>query len=129
MLLAQADVRPLFEFSIAPLFEEHGLALAGMGVFVVFVALGIVIAFISLLSRALADETDTPSVTLVSDVSEPDELSEELVAVITAAVATVLETPHRIVRIRGLTPGDMGWSLEGRMLHHHSHNVPYRSRR
>jgi Na+-transporting methylmalonyl-CoA/oxaloacetate decarboxylase gamma subunit len=48
-------------------------------------------------------------------------LSEETVAVIAAAVAEVIGTPHRIVRIRGLTPEDLSWPLEGRMQHHASH--------
>jgi hypothetical protein len=46
---------------------------------------------------------------------------DEIIAVIAAAVAEVVDAPHRIVRVRGLTPDDLGWLLEGRMQHHTSH--------
>jgi hypothetical protein len=51
---------------------------------------------------------------------------DEIVAVIAAAVAEVIDSPHRIVRIRGLMPDDLGWMLEGRMQHHASHKLPHR---
>jgi Na+-transporting methylmalonyl-CoA/oxaloacetate decarboxylase gamma subunit len=60
--------------------------------------------------------------------SKEVELSEEVVAIITAAVAEALEARHRIVHIRGLTPEDLGWSLEGRLQHHASHIAPHRHR-
>ncbi len=50
-----------------------------------------------------------------------DAVPDEIVAVIAAAVAEVIDAPHRIVRVRGLTPDDLGWLLEGRMQHHASH--------
>jgi hypothetical protein len=54
-----------------------------------------------------------------------EELPEELVVVIAAAVAESLGPAHRIVRIRGLMPEDLGWQLEGRLQHHASHH-PHR---
>lgn len=130
MILAQQDSRPLVEFNTSPLFEESGLALAVMGMLVVFLALVLVVMFISLLPRIAerlhAGTTPTPTPGLAID---GDELSQETIAVIAAAVAATITQPHRIVRIRGLTPADLGWSLEGRMQHHHSHSIPQRSRR
>ena len=54
MLLAQQDDRPLIEFTLAPLFEDYGIPLAVMGIFVVFMALVLVVVFITLLPRVLA---------------------------------------------------------------------------
>lgn len=53
------------------------------------------------------------------------DLPDELVVVIAAAVAETLGPAHRIVRIRGLMPEDLGWQLEGR-LHHHASHHPHR---
>ena len=53
MPLAQEPSGPIIEFSVAPLFEDHGLALALMGVFVVFIALSLVVAFITILPRVV----------------------------------------------------------------------------
>lgn len=50
-----------------------------------------------------------------------DGLDEETVAVIIAAVAAVVTQPHRIVHVRGLTPEDMAWALQGRSQIHASH--------
>lgn len=50
------------------------------------------------------------------------DLPDELVVVLAAAVAEALGPAHRIVRIRGLMPEDLGWQLEGRMQHHASHH-------
>ncbi len=49
-LIAQQEDR-LIQFTSAPLFEDHGLPLAVMGILVVFLALSLVIAFISVLPR------------------------------------------------------------------------------
>ena len=115
-----------FRLSFEPLFEDHGLALAVMGILVVFLALTLLVVFITLLprllERTLARESQTtapadPEITL------KDELPEETLVVIAAAVAETIRQPHRIVRIRGLTPEDLGWSLEGRLQHHASHRL------
>ena len=129
MFFAQQDDRPLIEFTSAPLFEDHGIPLAVMGILVVFLALVLVVVFITLLPRLLA-----PSAGKASDEAIPapavgeDELPEEILVVIAAAVAHAIDRPHRVVQIRGLTPAEMGWSLEGRMQHHHSHRIQNRAR-
>ena len=129
MLLAQEETNRLTEFSLAPLWEEDGIALAMMGIFVVFMALVLIVVFITLLPRLLAPFTDTgqEAEATVPVVSE-GEIPEEILVVIAAAVAEAIDRPHRVVRIRGMTPGEMGWSLEGRMHHHHSHKTQQRGR-
>ena len=57
---------------------------------------------------------------------DADKLSDEVVAVISAAVATTVLAPYRIVRIRGLTAEELGWSWEGRLQHHASHKDSHR---
>lgn len=129
MLLAQQDARPLIEFTLAPLFEDHGFPVAAMGVFVVFVALLLVVVFINFLPRMMArlsaPELERPAL----QIADPDELSEETLVVIAAAVADAVSQPHRVVHIRGLTAEDLGWSLERRMQHHRSHTIQHRDHR
>jgi len=130
MLLAQPKTRALVEFTVRPLFEEHGVPLAMMGVFVVFMALVLVMVFITLLPRILArgaardvrDAAESPAAV------DENTLPEVTLVVIAAAVAETLDAPHRIVKIRGLTPGELGWSMEGRIQHHRSHGVRSRNR-
>ncbi|MCB0117354.1 MAG: OadG family protein [Caldilineaceae bacterium] len=113
-------------FTLEPLFHDTGIPLAIMGVLVVFLALAVLVIFIQRLPyimerlepRAPSSAAPAPPV-----VSATNELPEELVVVITAAVAAALDRPHRIVRIRGLTPTDMAWSMEGRSQHHQSHRI------
>ena len=124
MLLAQQDARPLIEFTSAPLWEEHGIPLAVMGILVVFSALVLIVAFITFLPRLLARIADVePQQPAASPIPVEGELSEEMVVVIAAAVAATLSKPHRIVKIRGLTPAELGWSLEGRAQQHQSHQL------
>lgn len=59
-------------------------------------------------------------------VSDDGKMSDEIVAVIAAAVAASISTPHRIVHIRGLTAEELGWSLGGRLQHHASHQDSHR---
>ena len=126
MLLAQQDAQPLFEFTTAPLFEEHGIPLAIMGILVVFLALVLVVVFITLLPRVMNHSSaKTPEPLTLPE----DEMSPELVAVIAAAAAEMLGQPHRVVKIRGMTPADLGWSLKGRLEHHQSHKLQQRDRR
>jgi Na+-transporting methylmalonyl-CoA/oxaloacetate decarboxylase gamma subunit len=129
MLLAQ-DSRPLIQFTLAPLFDDIGIPLALMGVFVVFVALVLIAAFIKVLPRIFPH----PSVSAAepAGVQPPfaeDEIPEETLVVIAAAVAETIRQPHRIVRIRGLTAEDMDWSREGRVQHHQSHRIQARDPR
>jgi sodium pump decarboxylase gamma subunit len=129
MLLAQHDSRPLIEFTLSPLFEDHGIPLAVMGVLVVFTALSLIVLFITLLPRMLAGTVaKTPEQSAVESFVADEELSEEILVVIAAAVAEAISTPHRIVKIRGMTPADLGWSLEGRMQHHQSHRIHHQGR-
>ena len=131
MILAQQDIRPLIEFTTKPLLEEHGIPLAVMGILVVFSALILVVTFITLLPRVLAlfaaDEQQESATAPLLDVGD-DELPEQILVVISAAVAHAFDLPQRIVRIRGLTPSDLGWSLEGRIQHHQSHQIQHRAR-
>lgn len=129
MLVAQQDIRPLIEFTLAPLFEDHGIPLAVMGILVVFSVLILIATFIQLLPRCMALLPPTAEQQPAVEPVVEDELSEEILVVIAAAVAETIRGPHRIVRVRGLTPEDLGWSLEGRMQHHHSHRVQPRDRR
>ncbi|MEQ8785947.1 MAG: OadG family protein [Pirellulaceae bacterium] len=128
-LLAEETSGSLLTFE--PLLKDQGLALAVMGMTVVFLALVTVAVFITLLPRVMAvldrlhpdkgAQAEQKKKSSKEKSVDADELSEETVVVIAAAVAAVLDQPHRIVRIRGLTPEDMGWALEGRMRHHTSH--------
>lgn len=130
MILAQQSNRPLVEFSLDPIFHpDTGIPLAIMGILVVFSALALVVTFITVLPRALSlispgeDEQEVP----VLSVNE-DELPQDIVVVIAAAVAAVIDRPQRIVHIRGLTSADLGWSLEGRTQQHQSHRIQTRGR-
>lgn len=130
MLFSQQDSRPLIEFTLAPLFEDYGIPLAVMGILVVFMALVLVVIFITLLPRLLAPfstKNDEQPATLPASAEE--ELSEETLVVIAAAVAETISKPHRVVKIRGLTPDDLGWSHEGRTRHHQSHRIRPRDQR
>ncbi|MCA9100078.1 MAG: OadG family transporter subunit [Pirellulales bacterium] len=128
MLLAMEENEVVFEFTLDPIWHDYGLPMAVMGMFVVFVVLGLMVTFISLLPRimALSSSATVPPATPIDAALGDDEISEELMVVIAAAVAATLQTPHRIVQVRGLTPADQGWSLRGRTLHHQSHQVPRR---
>ena len=130
MLLAQQDDRPLISFTLEPLFQDHGIPLAVMGILVVFVALVLVVVFITVLPRVLApfSRTSQPEQSALHPVSD-DELSEETLVVIAAAVAAAFDRPHRIVRVRGMTPADHGWSHEGRIQQHQSHRIQHRDPR
>ncbi len=128
MLIAQQADGPLIRFTMEPLFEDTGFALAIMGVLVVFMALALVIAFITVLPH-LAKRTAAQPVQTDVKPTAHDELAEETLVVIAAAVAETIRQRHRIVKIRGLTPEDLGWSFTGRLQHHQSHQVRGRTRR
>jgi Na+-transporting methylmalonyl-CoA/oxaloacetate decarboxylase gamma subunit len=127
--MAQVARGGSIEFTLAPLWEDSGIPLAVMGILVVFMALLMVAVFIILLPRLVPDES-TAGVkhSAAMPVMDDDDLPEEIKVVIAAAVAQVLERPHRVIRIRGLTPSDHDWSLEGRLQHHQSHTIQHRSR-
>ena len=128
LLLAQQGGDALFRFTLAPLTEDNGLPLAVMGMLVVFVALALVIGMINLLPRIVErirpSEIQTGLASAAGLETFADgELTGETVAVIAAAVAETMRRPHRVIRISGLRPEDLGWSLEGRMKHHQSHGM------
>jgi Na+-transporting methylmalonyl-CoA/oxaloacetate decarboxylase gamma subunit len=129
MLLAQQSNEFMIKFTMEPLWHDKGIPLAIMGVLVVFSALVLVVTFISVLPRVLNrfSEEEPGAAASFLDVGT-DELPEQILVVIAAAVAQAFDQPHRIVRIRGLTPADLGWSLEGRMQHHQSHKIQHRGR-
>ena len=132
MLIAQQDSRPLIEFTLSPLFEDYGIPLAIMGVLVVFVALVLIALFITLLPYVFGEnaaKTNAPSSAshLGGGILDQDDLSEETLVVIAAAVAETIRTPHRIVRIQGEMAQE--WTLGGRMQHHQSHKIQHRNQR
>ena len=125
------DASPLVRFTLEPLWQDHGIPLALMGIIVVFSALTLVVVLISVLpkiiERFVGQQASLPTEAAESLLgSQDDHISEETLAVIAAAVASTLQRPHRVIRVRGLTPEDLGWSLEGRMQHHRSHKVQHR---
>lgn len=127
-LLAKLDWQPLF--------EDQGLPLAIMGLFVVFAALTLLRIFIGTLPRVIAvldrwfPTTDGTAPAPVSPVqNEAEGMPEEVAVVIATAVAVVLRVPHRIVHTRELSPEDLSWSLEGRLQQHASHRIHPRDSR
>ena len=82
MLVAQQDIRPLIEFTLAPLFEDHGIPLAVMGILVVFSVLILIATFIQLLPRFMPLLPPTaeqqPAVEPAVQPVVEDELSEEI---------------------------------------------------
>ena len=91
MPFAEETSGPVIEFSLAPLLESHGVALALMGVFVVFIALSLVVAFITVLPRVAAriasqERTQAEGAQTFAQ----DELPEETIVVIAAAVAEII---------------------------------------
>lgn len=123
-------MRMLAQIDWQPLFEDHGIPLAIMGLFVVFSALVLVRVFIGLLPRIMAvldhlfpEQTKTLESHAVSTEASSDALPDEILAIIAAVVADTVREPHRIVHTRELTPEDLNWTLEGRLQHHASHKI------
>lgn len=118
----------LAQITFEPLWKDHGIPLAVMGIIVVFAALVLVSVFITLLPHIMAAlhrlHPEKVSHRHAKKEAKPpaqDELPEEIAVVIAAAVAEAISAPHRIVRTRVLRPDGRGWSLEGRIQHHTSH--------
>ncbi len=85
--------RPLIEFTLGPLLEDHGIPLAVMGILVVFLALVLVVVFHFRASATCAGSDfaeDPPEQPNDSGRSMEDELPEETLVVIAAAVAEVV---------------------------------------
>lgn len=125
LLFAEEASRP-FDIQLQPLFRDTGIPLAIMGMLVVFAALVLVSVYVSLLPR-FADYLAQrfPERMSPQPISQPsitrDDLTEEVLVVIAAAVAEVIDEPHRIIHARQLTPLDLAWSFEGRRQQHRSH--------
>ena len=116
---------------VEPLFEDTGIPLAIMGMLVVFAALVLVAVYVTVLPRFAAYlERRYPEKATPQPVAKPsisgDDLPEEVLVVITAAVAQVIDEPHRIIHTRQLTPLDLAWSFEGRRKQHASHRPRHR---
>ena len=128
-LLAQETSEQLFRLQLQPLWEEHGIPLAIMGVMVVFAALVLVSSFIFLLPRLMSvlDKFLPLEMPVHQHTSPPapvvDELPEEILVVLAAAVSETLGRPHRIVFARELTAKDLAWSHQGRWQIHTSHRT------
>ncbi len=132
--MAQGAGGWLLALELRPLIEDHGIPLAIMGMFVVFAALVLVSLFILLLPRSLAvlarwsSERKESSPQRAAQAPAETELSEEILVIISAAVAAMIREPHRIIHTREMTAEELGWSLEGRLQHHSSHNIRHRER-
>lgn len=112
-LPGDATVQQLIEFA------EGGLA-------VVLLSLSMLAIFCSGVGY-LFQFNSAKSAPTRSPAKDVDALSDEVVAVISAAVATTISVPYRIVHIRGLTAEELGWSWGGRLEHHTSHRDSHRS--
>ncbi len=128
---AQVASGQLAQITLAPLWHDEGLPLAIMGMLVVFVVLVLISSVITLLPRLISllerlQPEKVEPVMAAAKPRNPDAVPEEILVVIAAAAAEVMGTPHRIVRIRGLTPGDLDWALKGRIQHHSSHRITRR---
>jgi hypothetical protein len=90
----------------------------------------LVVAFISALPRLLSSAKEPKAAVPAPGAARgEDEIPEEILVVIAAAVDEIMHKPHRVVHIRGLTAADHDWQLEGRIQHHQSHRLRNRNRR
>ncbi|MEM8864611.1 MAG: hypothetical protein AAGF31_03590 [Planctomycetota bacterium] len=109
----------------APLDQRVQFAVVGFVVVLISLAsIAVICAAAGACFRVFAEKAQSTSAPR-STVGAP---TMEEVAVIVAAVAEAIEKPHRIVHIKGLTPEDLNWSSEGRMMHHASHDLPRHNR-
>ncbi|TWU29769.1 OadG family protein [Bythopirellula polymerisocia] len=104
-------------FSLEPLWHDTGIPLALMGMFIVFFALIFISMFISRLPHIMAVlDKYLPQAEQLLNPPKPreGEISDEVIAVIAAAVSEALGKPHRIIHTRELTSRDMAWPQQGR---------------
>jgi sodium pump decarboxylase gamma subunit len=80
------------------------------------------------LNRSPKPETAASAQEAVPAVSapEPDEAPTEHLAVISAAVASTFEAPHRIVSVTGPYAHVSAWTQQGLFEHFASHRMPWR---
>ena len=98
---------------------DHNLLIALkislIGISVVFTALVLIGLCIHLLSRL--EQSPQPKADNASDDQEPDLISDEVAAVIAAAVATTMGPKVRVRRIRHTGLEEAGvWSRQGRVI-------------
>ena len=126
-------IMPLVQIDWKPLWEDYGFPLAIMGLLVVFAALILLRVFIGFMPRFLKildqffPENSEGAHTAKVIQAAADEIPEEVIAVIAAAVAVTVLQPHRIVHMYDLSGEDTSWSLEGRLQHHASHRIQPRN--
>lgn len=104
-------------FSLEPLWNDLGIPLALMGMFIVFVALVFISTFISRLPHIMAvldKYLPQAEQLLIPPKPRDGEISDEVIAVIAAAVSEALGKPHRIIHTRELTSREMAWPQQGR---------------
>jgi glutaconyl-CoA/methylmalonyl-CoA decarboxylase subunit delta len=108
------------------LFHDQGIPLALMGMFVVFVALALVVLAISylpklvdLLAKWIPDEK--AAAVSKEQAAKKGDITDEVLAVLAAAVTEAVGPSHRIVHIGRGIPANVGWAAEGRRQHHSSH--------
>ena len=93
----------------------------GLGIFVVVSALAS-LAVMSIVVGLILDALKKAPPEIKPAAPVPvDGVPEETMVLIAAAVAAVVSQPARIVHVRGLTPDDMAWALQGRSQIHASH--------
>lgn len=99
-----------------------GLQIAVTGVAVVFLALVLVMLTLTLLNTLervvlrRSTPTPTPAAEPAPAPAESDELSPDLIAILTAAAAEMLAQPVRVTRIRYFNRPPLGtWSQQGRL--------------
>lgn len=107
---------------------SYGIKISVVGFSIVFIAL-IVVAFVVKLLQNVDNwlkpkSTKSPSKQKASDEGDEGEMSPELIAAISAAVAVAIDTRHKITRIRyRAEPGQSSWSVAGRTSILASHNI------
>ncbi|WP_145247592.1 hypothetical protein [Aeoliella mucimassa] len=97
------------------------LKFVGMGIFVVVSALASLAIMSMVVGFVLNAMKKSPPPVKPADPVPEEGVPEETMVLIAAAVAAVISQPARIVHVRGLTPDDMAWALQGRSQIHASH--------
>ena len=124
----------LASLSAHPSFWEM-VRFQSIGIFIVLTALSLLALILSLMGRLLREPSaarpvEAAGITPDTSAASVHEDPHELVAVITAAVYSMIEERHRIVSIHPLVDGKamenlylQSWSVEGRRQHFASHKT------
>ena len=102
-----------------------------IGVFIVLAALSLIALILSLMGRVFREPGTAKTASVAgTSAAAVHEDTHELVAVITAAVYSMIEERHRIVSIHPMVDGKamenlylQSWSVEGRRQHFASHKT------